>query len=91
MALILSANGRDAEELKVNDITLESIQRAVEGIVEPIRVAGGKKLLYVNEEGRMLGLPFNSDASSLAGRTIVGNAVLMTVEENDEWNAKEER
>jgi hypothetical protein len=94
MAQILKANGQDPETLDLKGLTLEKMQHAVEGPIErvPCRDDSGfnNRVLYVNEEGRMMGLPFNLSASMEARRTIVGNAILMTLEEEREMNKEEE-
>jgi hypothetical protein len=46
---------------KVEDLTehsLEAYQKAVGGYIEPY-LRGEGKIVYVNEEGLLLGLPFN--------------------------------
>ena len=40
----------------------------------------GEKQLIVNEEGLLLGLPFNETASGMTGRYIVGPALLLAGE-----------
>ncbi len=56
--------------------TLKWVQEHVEGYVEQVRMPDGRRML-VNEDGRMMGLGVNADASALAGQTIVGNAVVL--------------
>ena len=51
------------------------VQGIVGGYVEPVRL--GSTDLLVNEEGLLQGLPVNRTASMVAGRVIVGNAVLV--------------
>jgi len=55
--------------------TLQELSNAVNGYVECVRLDDGR-LMWVNEEGRMLNLPVNTRASELAGRTIVGNVLV---------------
>ena len=58
--------------------TLEELQSAVEGYIEYVRLprGNGHQQMVVNEEGLIHGLPFNAEASRIAGVTIVGNAVI---------------
>jgi len=55
---------------------LEVLQGIVGGYVEAMYTRKGE-LMFVNEEGRVLQLPHNVEASHLAGRDIVGNAVII--------------
>lgn len=55
--------------------SLEEAQEAVGGFVEMIPVQHGQ--LLVNEEGLIMSLPPNPTASQIAGRPIVGNAMLL--------------
>ena len=90
MALILRASG-DTQELAISDITLEKLQQVVGGYVERILCFNGEgeitHVLYVNDEARLTGLPFNSAAAIAAGQSILGDAVLMTKEEELEWQS----
>ena len=55
--------------------SLEEAQEAVGGFIEMITVQHGQ--LLVNEEGLIMSLPPNPTASQIAGRPIVGNALLL--------------
>ncbi len=55
--------------------SLEEAQEAVGGFIEMIPVEHGQ--LLVNEEGLIMSLPLNPTASQIAGRPIVGNALLL--------------
>jgi hypothetical protein len=95
MALILYATGRDPEELKVEDITLSRLQNIVAGYIErlvclPNTDGEITHILYVNDEARLLGGPFNQSASQAIGMTILGDAVIMTKEEDKIWNTPKE-
>lgn len=75
MALHLKADG-ESELIFGKDrgwISLEQLQEAVGGYVEQRSV--GNNFMFMNEEGRLKGLPYNDDASKLAGIDIVGDAV----------------
>lgn len=55
---------------------LETLQRLVGGLIQPIYYKPGK-VMWVNEEGLLLGLPLNMLASAIAGQPVVGPVVLM--------------
>jgi Domain of unknown function (DUF3846) len=58
--------------------SLATLQAAVGGYIEAVAVPGDDSLiLLVNEDGLMLKLPPNSQASAVAIRPIVGDAVLI--------------
>jgi hypothetical protein len=82
MAILLRANG-NTEELKADSLTLEKVWVLIEGYVERVicRPPMNNSVLYVSDEARISGMPFNHDASSVAGMTILGNAILLTKEE----------
>lgn len=66
--------------------TLEWLQAQVGGWIEPVRIClHGSCTMLVNEEGRLLGLPFNSPATELSRNNsmIVGDAVVMKAEGNE--------
>lgn len=55
--------------------SLEELQKYVGGYVELIRLPQGD--LYVDEDGTLKGLPVNIPASTIAGRMIVGDVLLV--------------
>ena len=58
--------------------SLSTLQAAVGGYIETVPVPGDARLvLLVNEDGLSLHLPPNPQASELAQRAIVGDAVLI--------------
>lgn len=57
--------------------TLAQLQKAVGGYIEMVRIPDSAQYLYVNEEGRVHGLPPNLQATALALQNIVGDVVLM--------------
>lgn len=63
--------------------TLERAQALVGGYVERIVVKEG--ILLVNEEGLLRQLPINPVASAIAGRPIVGHAVLLKGKARKNW------
>ena len=71
--LITPENGAS---LYAGSLDLEDLQHAVDGYIELVYFQNA--IMIVNEEGLIKQLPFNTVASSMAYRTIVGNAVLLT-------------
>lgn len=57
------------------DPSLAALQAAVGGYIEGVPCPGGA-FLFVNEHGRLDGLPLNIRATALAGQTIVGDVVV---------------
>lgn len=55
--------------------SLEELQRYVGGYIERVMVGG--RTMWVNEEGRIMGLPVNKRASELAAQEIVGDVLMM--------------
>lgn len=82
---IINANGAKTEVTPKfgNSFTLEELQEYVGGYIEIIRLTD-KYLMVVNEEGRLLNLPFNPEATDIARQhkaiypndMIVGNALV---------------
>jgi len=68
--------------LKDREPTLEESQQFVGGLVELVYLDGGDQLL-VNEEGLIKDLPPNPSASAIAGKHIVGNALVL--QGNAKW------
>lgn len=56
--------------------SLEECQAAVGGLIEAVYLPEGR-LMYVNENGLLLGLPVNELASAYAGRSIVGDVLII--------------
>lgn len=77
MATIIRVD-RKLEEMQ--DINLEALQVAVGGYIEVVYLSSGQ-IMYVNEEGLIMNLPYNPQASALCDKHIVGDAVLLTPEE----------
>jgi len=61
---------------KGDKFTLAELQALVGGYIEHVPLKPALDMI-VNEDGRRLGLPFNSNASTLANTEIVGNAILI--------------
>lgn len=54
--------------------TLDELQKIVGGYIEIIGTPQGK-ILVINEEGKLKGLPINIAATDIAGQEIVGDAL----------------
>ena len=65
----------DCNVTVLEDSKLETLQGAVDGWVELIKTPMGD--LYVNDDGRMRGLPVNTIASACAGQPIVGDVAFV--------------
>ena len=70
------------------EFTLGELQGYVGGLIEPVPlrrdikgVESDWREMYVNEEGLLYNLKVNTNASILSGRTIVGDAIIVS---NDE-------
>ena len=86
--LIMRANGateplvytppQDETNRQERRASLATLQAAVGGYIEAVAVPGDESLvLLVNEDGLLRKLPPNPQASAVALRSIVGDAVLM--------------
>jgi hypothetical protein len=73
-ATVIRTHGELRTELD-HKPTLEEAQQIVGGYIEYVKVKEGT--LVVNEEGRLLGLPYNDVASKMYGGIIVGNVILL--------------
>jgi hypothetical protein len=85
MAILIKPDGKNVEVVPTNGRrwTLPELQRHVAGYIEPVRLPpltniNGRRVtrMYVNEEGLIYDLPFNQAASNVAGKSIVGNALV---------------
>lgn len=56
-------------------LSLDEMQKLVGGYIERVTIKGGE--MYVDEEGLLKNLPLNQKASELAGRGLVGNALVL--------------
>lgn len=75
----LLINNYDLEEIEVEN-TLGALQKQVGGYIETVTLIPGKAVMIVNEEGLLLGFGLNSVASKIAGRKIVGPALIVCVD-----------
>lgn len=89
MATLYEPSGKVSEWKPRNGktFTLKELQAAVGGYIELVKVVeGGSKLMFVNEEGKMNGLPINEAATELWANPhdfIVGNALVCSPKEVD--------
>lgn len=78
MATLLKSDG--SKELNVDISTLAKMQEMVGGYVQFVYMRSDK-LLIVNEEGLLVGLPLNQQATEIYGHPIVGDAIYCGVTE----------
>lgn len=76
MATIIMADGNTKQR---DSITFQECQEIVGGCVEPVYLED--QVVLVNEDGLMLRLPPNENATIIAHQPIVGNAVVMDLVE----------
>lgn len=78
--IIIDAKNKEVREKVYPKLTLEDLQAAVEGYIELIRL-DSKNDLYVNEEGRLRGIPYGFTLSCLPHHnnpSLVGNAIILS-------------
>jgi hypothetical protein len=81
LALKISTDGT-TEELDFSVDELATLQQAVNGWIEPVDIEEGQATLWVNEEGKLQGLPHNNKAQVLWDNNyshpdhIVGNVII---------------
>lgn len=73
---LIKADGTVSDVASDRKLSLEEMQKLVGGYIERVRISGGE--MYVDEEGLIKQLPLNLRASMLAGRELVGNALVFT-------------
>jgi hypothetical protein len=84
----------DLDLVEMADATYDSVNKAVGGYIQLVALRGDFEgySMYVHEEGKLLGLPFNDIATAVweasYGKTdiILGNAVIVSSETDDEGN-----
>ena len=82
MAKIIRVNG--SIEL-LTSLSFEDLQKAVGGYIERVKMPDGR-VMYVNEDARLKDLPLNVEASQWLGAPILGDVVVMTIEEEKVQN-----
>ena len=78
----IKSNSREKEVHLHKNNMLEEMQTAVGGYIEMVQLPEGK-VTIVDEEGLMKQKPVNTNASLVAGRTIVGDVLIMELEDLD--------
>ena len=82
MLAIIKQPGKPAKRIEIDntiDNTLEALQRAVGGYIETVSIFTDVTLIC-NEEGRLMGLPYNMD---FAGIRFVGPVLVVGRTEDD--------
>lgn len=75
-ALLINAEDATMEFVETpSENALYFIQEAVGGYIDCVR--GDDFIGYVNDEGLLIGLPYNPIASILFGRNLVGNVLVV--------------
>lgn len=77
MAQIIKTTGEIIETEPKNgiDFQLDELQAVVGGFIEIVHLSNGK-IMVVNEEGKLDGLPVNNKASELYPDIIVGDVLV---------------
>jgi hypothetical protein len=92
MAILFRADGTTlrVSPAKGKKFTLPELHKAVGGYIELVPTRLDNRHMFVNEDGRRLGLAVNEKATALqldsylaAGNVIVGDAILMGPGEDD--------
>lgn len=86
-AILITLN--EQKIIEINN-ELEALQEAVDGYIETVTLIPDKVDMIVNEEGLIKGMELNSVASAIAGRYIVGNALIVGVDGEDFCNVPDE-
>lgn len=73
-ALVINTDGSNYK-LELGERSLSQLQEVVGGYIDAVR--GDDFVGYVNDEGLLIGLDYNPVASSLFGRTLVGDVVIV--------------
>lgn len=75
MAKLYKTNGEIVEDINIE--TIDRMQNWVGGYIELVPVQGKPDYVaIVNEEGLLLNLDYNENASSYAGIDLVGNVII---------------
>ena len=93
MAILIQPDGSNDEVVPEDGqrFTLPELQAHVGGYIENVRLPAETKvngytiqIMYVNEEGLLQNLEHNLNASTIAGKHIVGNALVLFQGEQEE-------
>jgi hypothetical protein len=96
MAILLNADGRRLPVAPLNrrSFTIREVRAIVRGHVEAVYLPNGL-VMFVNEEGKLEGLPRNAQATSVAagviqpGDYIAGDALVVSMKEAGEEEDEE--
>lgn len=83
MAQLLKSDGTMTEvrpDFQATTFELHELQKLVGGYIEMLPVPGGK-VMVVNEEGKLKGMPENMEASFITGQPIVGDVLIASPKE----------
>lgn len=72
--IVIEPNG--VPETRIVKRNLETFQGIVGGYIEMMTVVNNGIAMYINEEGRMNGMPLNTVASAIAHRLVFGPVVI---------------
>lgn len=75
----LKISDKSVEEIEIEN-TLKALQKEVGGYIETVTLVRGYAVMIVNAEGALLRMPSNLIASAVAGRKIVGPALVVGVD-----------
>ena len=80
-----SGGGTPCRPRNGKKFALDELQGLIGGYIEMVRIPGdaGRRVFFVDEEGRLKHLRPNVRASHLAGQLLVGNALLCSPKEVD--------
>jgi hypothetical protein len=79
MARLIPASGSEEHVTPAGRaFTLEELQAFVGGYIEGIRTVDGK-MMFLNEDGKRLGLPLNQAATALTRLAAIGDYIVGTV------------
>lgn len=86
MAILITTGGEKTELVKPNTHEkLTVMQQLVGGLIEVVYGLPEGRVMIVNEEGRLHGLPVNHTASAWADGKILGNVIILDKGEIDDW------
>ena len=82
MAQIIKTTGEviETEPRNGEDFSLDELQGIVGGFIEIVHLADGR-VMVVNEEGKLDGLPVNQKASDLYPDLIVGDVLVCSLKQ----------
>jgi|TARA_R100000306_G_C4297986_1_gene103594 hypothetical protein len=85
MARLILSDGTQTvvtPEADSNEWTLVELQRHLQGYIEHCPAQYDGHEVWVNEEGRLNGMHYNSHASSLTGQDLVGPVLILDKDEH---------